>query len=63
MAVLGYIIVLAVEPNSTVCHGTPTAGYCDTHASQWAVLGLIAGLIFGVAVAFALIRRKRRPLV
>lgn len=60
MAVVGYFVVLAIEPNSTVCYGTPKDGYCDTHASHWAVVGLFAGLVIGGAAAFALIRRGRR---
>lgn len=60
MAVVGYVLVLAVEPNSTVCHGTATIGYCDTHAGHWAIVGLIAGLIIGGAVASALVLRSKR---
>ena len=60
MAVVGYLGVLAVEPNSTVCHGTPTDGYCDTHASHWAVAGLLAGWVIGAVISFVVIRRGRR---
>jgi hypothetical protein len=57
-AVIGYILVLAVEPNTTVCYGTPTDGYCDTHAGHWAIVGLIGGLIIGAVVATAFVRRR-----
>ena len=56
-AVVGYLLVLAVAPNPTVCTGTPTDGYCDTHASHWTLVGLLAGLVMGAVVAIALVRR------
>ena len=59
-AVVGYLLVLAIAPNPTVCTATPTDGYCDTHASHWTLVGLIVGLVIGAVVAIAQVRRSRR---
>jgi Na+/glutamate symporter len=57
-AVVGYILGIVAGPNQTVCHGTPTDGYCDTHAGHWAIVGLLVGLVIGGVVALALVRRR-----
>jgi hypothetical protein len=58
--VSGYLLTLAVAPNQTVCHGSPTDGYCDTHAWHWAIAGLLAGLIIGGGVGLAVLCRTRK---
>jgi hypothetical protein len=59
-ALVGYLLALAIAPNPTVCIGTPTDGYCETHASHWTLVGLLVGLVIGAGVAIALVRRSRR---
>lgn len=60
--IVGYLLALAVEPNQTVCHGAPIDGayYCDTHAGNWEIVGLVFGLVIGAAVAVLLVRRRNR---
>jgi len=50
-AIVGFALLRTIVPSSTVCSGTPTSGYCDTHVSQWAIAGLVAGFAIGGAVA------------
>ena len=59
-AIVGFALLRTIVPSSTVCSGTPTSGYCDTHVSQWAIVGLVAGFAIGGAVAWALLVRSGR---
>ena len=58
--VVGYILGVAVTPNHTVCHGAAINGayYCDTHAGHWAIVGSLAGLSIGSAIAVLLVYRR-----
>lgn len=51
MGAVGYLIALTLGATHTVCRGTVSAGYCDTHAGVWAVVALAFGVVIGGAVS------------
>ena len=57
--VVAYIVALALGASHTVCTGSASAGYCDTHAGVWALIALLIGLMIGAsASAWSLWTRK-----
>ena len=51
MGAVGYLIALRLGATHTVCSGTLSAGYCDTHAGTWAVAALAIGVVIGGAAS------------
>jgi hypothetical protein len=58
VGVAAYLVALAMGASHTVCGGTTGAVYCDTRATRVAVVALVAGALWGAAVAAWVLHRR-----